>query len=106
MLAPSRNDRVINRTEILTVSIRTRKGFNQSGAPDGRKWAINSLVFQVAPLIIIPNHNGRPKAKVKSKCPVDLKTYGNNPIMLRKMINMNNAASKCLAPFMNNIKDR
>ena len=43
ILAASRNDKVINRTEILIVSVKTKKGFSQSGAPDGRKWATNFL---------------------------------------------------------------
>jgi hypothetical protein len=37
MLAANRNDRVRGRTRTLVVSIRTRKGFNQSGAPSGKK---------------------------------------------------------------------
>ena len=37
MLAASRNDRVRGRTRILDVSIRTRNGFSQSGAPSGRR---------------------------------------------------------------------
>jgi len=37
MLAASRNDSVIGRTMILVVSIITRNGFSQSGAPSGRK---------------------------------------------------------------------
>lgn len=37
MFAASRNDKVSGRTVILVVSIRTRNGFNQSGAPSGRK---------------------------------------------------------------------
>lgn len=37
ILAAKRNDRVRGRTVILVVSIITRNGFNQSGAPSGRK---------------------------------------------------------------------
>jgi hypothetical protein len=37
ILAANRNDRVIGRTMILVLSIKTRNGFNQSGAPSGRK---------------------------------------------------------------------
>ena len=39
MLAASRNDRVIGRTRILVVSIRTRNGFSHEGAPPGRSEA-------------------------------------------------------------------
>ena len=35
MFAASRNDSVIGRTKFLIVSINTRNGFNQSGAPLG-----------------------------------------------------------------------
>jgi len=37
ILAARRNDKVIGRTVTLVVSIRTRKGLSQSGAPSGRK---------------------------------------------------------------------
>lgn len=37
MLAASRKDRVIGRTTVLIVSMRTRNGFSQIGAPSGRK---------------------------------------------------------------------
>jgi len=37
MFAASRNESVRGRTIILVVSIIIRKGFNQSGAPSGRK---------------------------------------------------------------------
>lgn len=74
MLAANRNDRVINRTEILIVSVRTRNGFNQSGAPDGRKWATNFLGAYTIPLIINLNHKGRPNDNVRRRCLVDLNT--------------------------------
>lgn len=37
MLAASRNESVSGRTRTLVVSISTRKGLSQSGAPSGRK---------------------------------------------------------------------
>jgi hypothetical protein len=37
MFAASRKDSVSGRTKTLVVSIRTKNGFNQSGAPSGRK---------------------------------------------------------------------
>ena len=40
IFAASRNLRVIGRTEILVVSINTRKGFNHLGAPPGRREAV------------------------------------------------------------------
>ena len=39
ILADSRKERVNGRTIILVDSIRTKKGFNQSGAPPGRRFA-------------------------------------------------------------------
>ena len=39
MLAASRKDSVIGRRRMLRVSIRTRNGFNQAGAPPGRRFA-------------------------------------------------------------------
>lgn len=43
MLAASRKDKVINRTEILKVSVITRNGFSHSGAPLGSRWAIEDV---------------------------------------------------------------
>jgi len=37
MFAANRNERVSGRTRTLDVSINTKNGFNQSGAPSGRK---------------------------------------------------------------------
>ena len=38
ILAASRKAKVRGRTSILIVSISTRKGLSQSGAPAGNKW--------------------------------------------------------------------
>lgn len=65
MLAASRNERVRGRTEILVVSIKTRNGLSQSGAPSGRKWAINILGNFVRLDEIIDSHTGRPSDRVK-----------------------------------------
>ena len=43
MLAARRKDRVRGRTITLVVSIRTKNGLSQSGAPSGRKWAVDFL---------------------------------------------------------------
>lgn len=43
MFAASRKDKVKGRTRILIVSTRTKKGFSQSGAPGGRRLAVNFL---------------------------------------------------------------
>ena len=67
MLAASRNDRVSGRTVILIVSINTRNGLSQSGAPDGSKWAINSFFLLIKLDIIIDNHKGNPISNVNIK---------------------------------------
>ena len=68
ILAANRNERVIGRTVTLVVSINTRNGFNQSGAPSGKKWEIDFLIDLKKLDIIIDSHNGRPKINVKIKC--------------------------------------
>ena len=44
ILAASRKERVIGRTVTLIVSMMTRKGLSQSGAPPGRSLATHLLV--------------------------------------------------------------
>jgi len=68
ILAANRNDRVNGRTATLVVSIKTRNGFSQSGAPSGRKCAIDFLRELKKVDIIIANHNGSPKIRVKIRC--------------------------------------
>lgn len=50
------------------VSIRTKKGFSQSGAPSGRKWAINILGYFDRLDRIILIHRGSPRERVKIRC--------------------------------------
>jgi hypothetical protein len=88
MLAANRNDKVSGRTEILVVSISTRNGFNQSGAPSGKKCAINILGNFVSLERIMDIHNGSPRAKVKIRCLDDLNEYGIKPIKLIRIIRM------------------
>ena len=68
ILAASRNDRVMGRIAILRVSMITRKGFSQAGAPLGNRDAAHLDGFEVAPDKIRANHIGRPKDKVRNKC--------------------------------------
>jgi hypothetical protein len=65
ILAANRNDRVIGRTRILVISIRIKKGFNQSGAPSGRRWAIDFFGACCHLDKINLSHIGSPKDKVK-----------------------------------------
>lgn len=79
-MAAKRNDKVRGRTRTLVVSIRTRKGLSQSGAPSGSKWAVVFFGLYENLDIISLNHTGSPKDKVKIKCLDVLKVYGINPI--------------------------
>ena len=74
ILAANRNDKVIGRRHILIVSINTRNGFSQSGAPAGSKWAANDEGDHTAAVIIKDNHKGSPNVNVISKCLDDLNT--------------------------------
>jgi hypothetical protein len=65
IFAANRKERVRGRTRILEVSINTRNGFNQSGAPSGRKWAAEEIGFFVNLDIIILSHTGNPIDRVK-----------------------------------------
>ena len=66
-LAASRKERVIGRTKILTVSTRTKKGFNHLGAPLGRREAATEEGEKTTPEIIILSHRGRPIEREKIK---------------------------------------
>ena len=68
MLAASRIDNVPGRIMFLTLSIRTIKGIRAGGVPEGTKWDINLLNWNVRDHKIIPSQRGRPSAKVILKC--------------------------------------
>ena len=61
MLAARRTVRVIGRTRILMVSIRIRAGFNQVGAPPGRRLARAVFELNINPEMIRDNHSGNPR---------------------------------------------
>ena len=86
IFAANRNDKVIGRTDTLIVSIITRNGFNQSGAPSGRKWAIDFFGLNVKDDSIILSHIGKPIDSVKIKCLDDDNEYGIIPIKFVIMI--------------------
>ena len=86
IFAASRNESVIGRTTILDDSISTRNGFNQLGAPSGRKCAMVALgIFLILERISI-SHIGNPILNVNKRWLVILKVYGNRPIILRIII--------------------
>jgi len=82
MFAANRNERVSGRTATLVVSTTTRNGFNQSGAPSGRRCAIEAVKFFVKVDKMKDNHSGKARDNVITKCLVKLNTYGFNPIRL------------------------
>lgn len=90
MFATRRTDRVIGRTEILTVSIKTRNGLNAFGAPDGSRLAASVSGFFIMPDKINDAQNGRAKENATARCLVELKTYGSRPVRLLIIRKMNN----------------
>lgn len=94
MLAASRKLSVIGRTEILVVSIRTKNGFNQLGAPPGRRAAAQEDGFDSRPEIIRDSQIGRPITRVKERCLVRLKIYGTKPNRFKIISVENRGASR------------
>lgn len=68
ILAARRNDRVRGRTTILVVSMITRNGFSQSGAPSGNRWAIVFFGLRNVLDRINLSHIGNPRERVNIKC--------------------------------------
>ena len=68
MLAASRKDKVIGRTEMLVVSIKTKKGLSQKGAPPGRIPAANLEGEFTKEDKIRASHKGRASVRVKNRC--------------------------------------
>ena len=100
MLAASRKDRVSGRTVILIVSIKTKNGFNQWGAPPGSNLAIQLVGLKTIADIIKANHSGRPNLNVNNKCLEYLNTEGKRPIKLILIIIINKATRRELNPLM------
>lgn len=100
MLAARRNERVRGRTLILMVSIITKNGFSQCGAPPGRSLAAQLEVLYTIADRIKASHNGRPNLSVNNKWLENLKTAGSSPNKLILMIIMNSLTSRILNPFM------
>lgn len=67
ILATSRIERVIGRTHSLTVSTKTKNGFNAAGAPPGRRLAAADEGLWEAPEIIKESQRGRPKDSLTAK---------------------------------------
>ena len=59
---------------MLTVSIKTKKGFKAAGAPIGNKAATTELGAATAPEIIKESQRGKPSEKEIARCLVILNT--------------------------------
>lgn len=73
MLAVSRTAKVIGRTLILTVSIKTRKGAKGAGDPLGTKCAKKESGLYMALIIVILNHRVKAKPQLTIICLVQEK---------------------------------
>lgn len=80
ILAARRKDKVIGRSKILTVSISTRNGLSQSGAPEGSREAAKYEGELRIEERIKASHMGSPRLNVNKRWLVDLNTYGRSPI--------------------------
>jgi len=67
IFAARRNDRVIGRTIILTVSIITNGGHNHEGVLAGRRWAIVDLGAFIMAEITSIIHKGTPRDNVNKR---------------------------------------
>ena len=74
IFAVNRTDSVIGRTWILTVSIKTKKGFKNLGAPIGSNPATTDLKLKKMADIMREAHKGRPRESEMARCLVVLKT--------------------------------
>jgi len=88
MLAARRKDRVIGRADALEDSTRTRKGFNQEGAPPGNSIAINFIGREKIEDRIRLNQRVRPNENVNKRWLVKLNTYGTRLIRLKRIRKM------------------
>jgi hypothetical protein len=99
MLAANRNDRVRGRTSTLVVSIITKNGFSQSGAPSGRKCAVDGFGACMNLEKIRLSHKGKPSVRVKIRWLERLNVYGIIPIKLIIIIIKNKEATIDENPF-------
>lgn len=99
ILAARRNERVKGRTLILIVSIITKNGFNQWGAPPGRSAAAHEVVLKIIADIIKLNHKGAPNLSVNRRCLENLNTAGRSPIKLILIIIIKRLTIIELNPF-------
>lgn len=99
IFAARRNERVKGRTRTLDVSIRTRNGFNHSGAPSGRKCAVEALGLKEKLEMIILSQIGSPRDRVRINWLESLKEYGIRPMRLIRIIKINRLLRTEDSPF-------
>lgn len=90
----------------LEVSMRTKNGFSQSGAPSGRKWAIEAIGEEENEDKIILIHSGRPHVKVKMRWLEILKKYGIRPIrfIIIMVVNREDISSIISLKLLRNVR--
>jgi len=59
-------------------------GIKNAGVPEGTRWASKLLYWYSTEINIEPNHKGKDRAKVITRCLVLVKMYGIKPIKLEK----------------------
>lgn len=106
ILATNRTERVMGRTKILTVSINTKKGFNQSGAPPGNNPAIKVEGEFINLESNKANHKGNPKIKLKTIWLLYLNLYGRSPHKFTIINIIKSDTTNELKPFKWNEKVR
>lgn len=74
IFAASRKESVIGRTRILSVSTKTKKGFNQSGAPPGKSPAVKEVGAYNALEMIRESQSDSPSGIVIIRCLEKLNT--------------------------------
>jgi len=79
MFAVKRTASVPGRIRFLIVSIMTINGINVVGVPWGTKCSNMWLVFLIHPNSMNLTHKGRARVRVRIKCLVLVKMYGNSP---------------------------
>lgn len=100
IFAVNRIANVPGRIILLIVSIQTIKGIRTGGVPWGTKWANMWTVLLIHPNNINLNHKGKASDKVKVKCLVLEKIYGNKDKKLLNKINEKREIKINVLPFI------
>lgn len=96
IFAANRTDNVIGRITFLTSSIKTMKGINTGGVPEGTKWAKKCVRLFTSLYKMKDSHKGRAKAKVIARWLVAVNVKENNPKVLLNKISINSEINKII----------